>query len=61
MNRGKFRIWSAAFAAMVLGSAAPALAGTGISIPEPTHLTLIAMAVAGLLIGRRGGRRPPEE
>lgn len=53
----------AAFAALVLASvpAAPAWAGSGISIPEPTDVTLIALALAGLLIGRRGGKRPPEE
>ena len=61
MNRGIFGILGMVGTIGLLGSAAPALAATGVTIPEPTHLTLIAMAVAGLVIGRRNGRRPPEE
>lgn len=45
----------------VLGAATPAVAGTSISIPEPTDLTLLAMAFGGLLYGRHKGKRPPEE
>ena len=48
-------------AALLALSASPAMAAGGISIPEPTDLTLIALAVAGVLIGRRSGKRPPEE
>lgn len=50
-------------ALFVLGGslAAPALAGTGLTIPEPTGWTLLAMGLAGLIIGRQGSRRPPEE
>ena len=47
--------------ALCLGAAAPAAAAGGISIPEPTDLTLIALAVLGVVVGRRSGRRPPEE
>lgn len=61
MNRGVIRILCFAGAAAVLGAAVPAVAATGISIPEPTDLTLLAMAVAGLIYGRQNGKRPPEE
>jgi len=37
------------------------VAATGISIPEPTDLTLLGLAVAGLIYGRQHGKRPPEE
>ena len=60
MNRGLFTIVSAAAFALVLGGASPALAGGGFSIPEPTDITLLALALAGLIIGRRGAKRPPK-
>ena len=47
--------------ALLALAASPAMAANGISISEPTDLSLIALAVAGLLIGRRNGRRPPEK
>jgi hypothetical protein len=49
------------FALLAGLAAAPAQAGTGTMIPEPTDLTLLAMGLAGLVIGRRGARRPPKD
>ncbi len=56
MNRGPFL---AAFLVLALGSGGPALA-QGISIPEPTDLTLLALSVAGLIVGRRAARKRPD-
>ena len=61
MNRGLIGTLCVIGAAALLGAAVPAVAATGISIPEPTDLTLLAMAVAGLIYGRHNGKRPPEE
>lgn len=47
--------------ALCLGAAAPVMAATGIPIPEPTDVTLVAFALAGLIYGRRNGQRPPDE
>lgn len=41
--------------------ASPALAKGWIPIPEPTDLTLFALGVLGLIIGRRGARRKPRD
>ncbi|MBX9643242.1 MAG: PEP-CTERM sorting domain-containing protein [Novosphingobium sp.] len=57
MNRGLF----VSFVVCAFAAASPALAADGFSIPEPSTLALLAMGTAGLIIGRRSGRRPPEE
>ena len=45
----------------VLCLASPAWASGGMAIPEPTDLTLLALGLAGLIIGRRGAKRPPKD
>ncbi len=40
-----------------LGIATPALAAGGISIPEPSDLSLFALGVVGLLVGRHAAKR----
>ena len=44
-----------------LVAASPAWAGGSTPIPEPTDLTLLAMGLAGLIIGRRAAKRPPKD
>ena len=39
----------------------PAWAAGSTAIPEPTDLTLLAMGLAGLIIGRRGAKKPPQD
>lgn len=46
---------------LALGAGAPAYASNGISVPDPSAATLLALGVLGLIIGRQGGRRPPRE
>ena len=40
-------------ALMALASAAPAWAEDGIAVPEGSHLTLFALGLLGVIIGRR--------
>ena len=61
MNRVLSKYAGIAAFALCLGVASPALASGGISIPEPTDITLLALALAGLIIGRRGAKRPPKD
>jgi hypothetical protein len=51
------RIPALFFVAALVSAATPALAQTSISIPEPTDLTLFALGVIGLIVGRQGARR----
>ena len=52
-------------ALLMLGVDAPALAGAGvgegIAIPDPSGLTLLALGVLGVIIGRSSGKRPPRD
>jgi len=43
--------------ALSILAAAPAMAAGGISIPEPSDLSLFALGVVGLLVGRHAARR----
>jgi hypothetical protein len=61
MNRGRLISVASGAAMLCLGAATPALAADGMSIPEPSTLALLAMGAAGLIIGRRVAKRPPEE
>lgn len=45
----------------LLASCQPALASTGIAIPEPSDPWLFGLGVAGLLVGRRVARRRPPD
>ena len=57
---GRARIsWVIGAAALL--AASPVWASSGVQIPEPTDLTLLALALAGLIIGRRGAKRPPQD
>ena len=48
---------SLSVALLVLLSAAPALAGEAGAVPEASNLTLVALGIAGLLIGRRAASK----
>ena len=50
---------SLAPSALVLSilAAAPAMAAGGVSIPEPSDLSLFALGVVGLLVGRHTAKR----
>lgn len=48
-------------ALLALAADAPAFASNGVSIPDPSAATLLALGMLGLIIGRQGGRRPPQD
>jgi len=58
MGKGPIKL---AIAVMASLAASPAWASGGMAIPEPTDLTLLALGLAGLIIGRRGAKRPPRQ
>ena len=41
-------------------SASPALAGEGAQVPEGSALTLFALGLLGVIVGRRGAMRPKD-
>jgi hypothetical protein len=41
---------------LTFSGASSALAGTSSAVPEPSTMVLFGMGVAGVIIGRRGGR-----
>ena len=47
--------------AALLALSAPALAQSGLKIPEPTDIVLFGLAIAGLVIGRRSSKAPPHD
>lgn len=49
------------FAIGILAASTPAWAGGSTPIPEPTDITLLAMGLAGLIIGRRAAKKPPKD
>jgi hypothetical protein len=44
-----------------LAMSSPSLAQAAVSIPQPTDMTLLALAVAGLVVGRHAARRRLED
>jgi VIT1/CCC1 family predicted Fe2+/Mn2+ transporter len=58
------RSWPQALIALLaLAVDAPALAGSGpgVAIPDPSAATLLALGVLGVIVGRYGGKRPPQD
>ena len=58
MGKAAFQL---SIALIALTAASPAWAGGSTPIPEPTDLTLLAMGLAGLIIGRRAAKKPPKD
>jgi VIT1/CCC1 family predicted Fe2+/Mn2+ transporter len=48
-------------ALLALMAEALAFASNGVSIPDPSAATLLALGVVGLIVGRQSGRRPPKD
>lgn len=59
--RGRSPLTVLAFGTGLLCMAEPAIANAGFTIPDPSNLALFAIGVLGLIIGRRGARRPPPD
>ena len=47
------------FAITALVAASPALAGGATTVPDPSDITLFAIGLAGVIVGRRFAKRPP--
>jgi hypothetical protein len=45
------------FPTLLVFVAAPASAGGGIQVPEPSHLALFALGALGVIVGRAGAAR----
>ncbi len=58
MGKAAFQL---SIALIALTASSPAWAGGSTPIPEPTDLTLLAMGLAGLIIGRRAAKKPPKD
>ena len=57
--RHAVQVLLASLASLLL--AIPAHAAGSIALPEPGALTLLSIGVAGVLIGRRVSRKPPQD
>lgn len=55
------RIAAMAVIGLGLAVSSPVLAQAAVEIPEPTDLTLLVLAVTGLLVGRRVARRRKDD
>ena len=42
-------------------AASPALAGGATTVPDPSDITLFAISLAGVIVGRRFAKRPPRK
>lgn len=52
-----FLMWTRLPPAILLLSASPAFAWSGIQIPEPSNIALFGMGLTGLIIGRQLAKR----
>jgi hypothetical protein len=49
-----------AFFLLLAFLASPALAGDSVPVPEGSALTLLALGLIGVIVGRRGAMRPKD-
>ncbi|HKX78394.1 MAG TPA: PEP-CTERM sorting domain-containing protein [Novosphingobium sp.] len=56
------RLFRLAFVVTAFAAAAPAYAAGSVTLPEPSTMTLMALASAGVVLGRRlSKKKPPAE